>query len=99
MQNSGLRIQFAGHSPGSTPSIYPNGRRSPSDPIRATIHKQPTEPMTDLQTRCLTLAEELSDFGIDRVDQRDLDLAFEGLTESNLYATAEAIAWLGDWFN
>ena len=55
--------------------------------------------MTDLQTRCLELAEELSDFGIDRVDQGDLYLAFEGLTESNLYATAEAIASLGDWFN
>ena len=57
------------------------------------------KPMTDLQTRCLELAEELSDFGIDRVDQGDLYLAFEGLTESNLYATAEAIASLGDWFN
>ena len=52
-----------------------------------------------LRDRCLALADELADFGIDRVDDRDLELAFEGLTEANLYATAEAIAYLGDWFN
>ena len=51
-----------------------------------------------LRDRCLELADELSDFGIDRVDDRDLTLALEGLTEANFYATAEAIAWLGDWF-
>jgi hypothetical protein len=55
--------------------------------------------MNDLELRCLALADELADFGIDRVDDGDLALAFEGLTESNLYATAEAIAYLGDWFN
>jgi hypothetical protein len=55
--------------------------------------------MTDLQTRCLELADELAENGIDRVDERDLALAFDGLTEANLYATAEAIAYLGDWFN
>jgi hypothetical protein len=55
--------------------------------------------MTDLRTRCLDLAEELADFGIDRVDDADLELALSGLTEANLYATAEAIAYLGDWFN
>jgi len=55
--------------------------------------------MTDLQTRCLELADELADFGIDRVDERDLALAFEGLTEANLYDTAVEIANLGDWFN
>jgi len=54
--------------------------------------------MTDLRTRCLSIAEELADFGIDRVDDSDLELAFEGLTEANLYATAEAIATLADWF-
>ena len=52
-----------------------------------------------LRDRCLALADELADFGIDRVDDRDLALALEGLTEANLYATAEAIAYLGDWFN
>jgi hypothetical protein len=52
-----------------------------------------------LRDRCLALADELSDYGIDRVDDRDLTLALEGLTEANFYATAEAIAWLGDWFN
>ena len=51
-----------------------------------------------LRDRCLALADELADFGIDRVDDRDLELAFEGLTEANLYATAEAIATLADWF-
>jgi hypothetical protein len=51
-----------------------------------------------LRDRCLALAEELTDFDLDRVDDRDLELAFEGLTEANLYATAEAIAWLADWF-
>ena len=55
--------------------------------------------MTDLQTRCLDLANDLADFALDGIDADDLDLAFEGLTESNLYATAEAIAYLGDWFN
>ena len=54
--------------------------------------------MTDLRTRCLNLADELADFGIDRVDDADLELALSGLTEANLYATAEAIAYLGDWF-
>ena len=54
--------------------------------------------MTDLRTRCHALADELADFGIDRVDEGDLALAFEGLTEANLYTTAEAIAYLGDWF-
>jgi hypothetical protein len=52
-----------------------------------------------LRDRCLALADELADFGIDRVDDRDLKLALDGLTEANLYATAEAIAYLGDWFN
>jgi hypothetical protein len=55
--------------------------------------------MNDLRTRCLDLAEELAENGIDRVDDRDLRRELEGLTEANLYATAEAIASLGDWFN
>jgi hypothetical protein len=62
-------------------------------------HTKPTEPMNDLRTRCLDLAEELAENGIDRVDDRDLRRELEGLTEANLYATAEAIASLGDWFN
>ena len=52
-----------------------------------------------LRDRCLALADELAENGIDRVDDRDLKLALEGPTEANLYATAEAIADLGDWFN
>jgi hypothetical protein len=55
--------------------------------------------MNDLELRCLALADELAENGIDRVDDGDLALAFEGLTEANLYATAESIAYLGDWFN
>ena len=51
-----------------------------------------------LRDRCLALADELTDFDLDRVDDRDLELAFEGLTEANLQATAEAIADLADWF-
>jgi hypothetical protein len=54
--------------------------------------------MNDLEIRCLDLAEELSDFGIDRVDDRDLRRELEGLTEANLYDTAVEIANLGDWF-
>ena len=52
-----------------------------------------------LRDRCVALAEELSDFGIDRVDDRDLALALDGLTEANLVEKAEAIADLAAWFN
>ena len=52
-----------------------------------------------LRDRCLALADELADFGIDRVDDRHLALALDGLTEANLYDTAVEIANLGDWFN
>jgi hypothetical protein len=55
--------------------------------------------MTDLQTRCLDLAEELAENGIGRVDDRYLMRELEGLTEANLYDTAVEIANLGDWFN
>jgi hypothetical protein len=51
-----------------------------------------------LRDRCLALADELADFGIDYCPDADLELALEGLTEANLYATAEAIADLADWF-
>jgi len=51
-----------------------------------------------LRDRCLALADELTDSDLDRVDDRDLKLALEGLTEANLYATAEALADLADWF-
>ena len=51
-----------------------------------------------LRDRCLALADGLSDFGIDYCPDADLELALEGLTEANLYATAEAIASLADWF-
>ena len=52
-----------------------------------------------LRDRCLALADELAENGIDRVDDRDLRRELEGLTETNLYARAEAIADLADWFN
>ena len=51
-----------------------------------------------LRDRCVALADELSDFGIDYCPDGDLALALDGLTEANLYATAEAIASLADWF-
>lgn len=70
----------------------------PADAVGLSHTKRP-RPMNDLRTRCLNLADELADFGIDRVDDGDLELALSGLTEANLYATAEAIAFLGDWFN
>jgi hypothetical protein len=54
--------------------------------------------INSLCDRCLALADELSDYGIDRCPDRDIDLALEGLNEGNLYATAEAIAYLADWF-
>ena len=52
-----------------------------------------------LRDRCLELAEELSENGIDRVDDRDLRRELKGLTEANLVEKAEVIADLGDWFN
>jgi len=51
-----------------------------------------------LRDRCLALADELADFEVDCCPDADLELALEGLTEANLYATAEAIATLADWF-
>ena len=55
-----------------------------------------------LRDRCLALADVLANEvngDLDRVDDRDLKLALEGLTEANLYATAEALADLAAWFN
>jgi hypothetical protein len=52
-----------------------------------------------LRDRCLTLANELTNFDLDGVDDRDLKLALEGLTEANLVETAEALADLAAWFN
>jgi hypothetical protein len=43
------------------------------------------------------LADEVNG-DLNRVDDRDLKLALEGLTETNLYATAEALADLAAWF-
>ena len=53
--------------------------------------------MTDLRTRCLNLADELADFPIDSISSSDLELALEGLTEDNLYATAEVIVFLNEF--
>ena len=55
--------------------------------------------MNDLELRCLSLAIEMSENGIDRVEDRTLRRELEGLTEANLYDTACEIANLGDWFN
>ena len=55
-----------------------------------------------LRDRCLALAEGLANEvngDLDRVDDADLELALEGLTEANLVEKAEALADLADWFN
>ena len=53
--------------------------------------------MNDLRTRCLDLANDLADFALDGIAPADLELAFDGLTEANLYATAEAIVFLAEF--
>ena len=67
-------------------------------PVYETLEALLAAEAPTLRDRCLALAEELTDFDLDRVDDRDLKLALEGLTEANLYATAEALADLADWF-
>ena len=68
-------------------------------PVYETLEALLAAEAPTLRDRCLALAEELTDSDLDRVDDRDLRLALEGLTEANLYATAEALADLADWFN
>lgn len=59
-----------------------------------------TSASASLRDRCLALADELAECGgIDRVDDGDIELAMAGLNDSNVYATAEALAYLADWFN
>jgi hypothetical protein len=67
-------------------------------PVYETLEALLAAEAPTLRDRCLELADELSDFGIDYCPDADLALALEGLTEANLYATAEAIAYLADWF-
>ena len=67
-------------------------------PIYETLEALLAAEAPTLRDRCLALAEELTDFDLDRVDDRDLRRELKGLTEANLYATAEAIADLADWF-
>ena len=68
-------------------------------PVYETLEALLAAEAPTLRDRCLGLAIELSENGIDRVDDRDLRRELEGLTEANLQATAEAIADLADWFN
>ena len=70
-----------------------------SVPVYETLEALLAAEAPTLRARCLELADELADFGIGRVDDRDLELALEGLTEANLYDTAVEIANLGDWYN
>jgi hypothetical protein len=54
-----------------------------------------------LRDRCLEVAEVIANMvngDLDRVDDADLELALEGLTEANLVAKAEALADLAAWF-
>jgi len=67
-------------------------------PVYETLAELLAAEAPTLRDRCLALADELADFGIDYCPDADLELALEGLTEANLYATAEAIATLADWF-
>jgi hypothetical protein len=67
-------------------------------PIYSSLEALLAAEVPTLRDRCLALADELTDSDLDRVDDRDLKLALEGLTEANLYATAEALADLADWF-
>lgn len=69
-----------------------------SVPVYETLEALLAAEAPTLRDRCLALADELADFGIDYCPDADLELALEGLTEANLYATAEAIAYLADWF-
>jgi hypothetical protein len=67
-------------------------------PVYETLEALLAAEAPTLRDRCLALAAELTDFEIDYCPDADLELALEGLTEANLYATAEAIATLADWF-
>lgn len=66
-------------------------------PVYATLADLLAAEAPTLRDRCLALANELTNFDLDGVDDRDLELAFEGLTEANLVEKAEDIADLADW--
>ena len=71
-------------------------------PVYDTLEALLAAEVPTLRDRCVALAEGLANEvngDLDRVDDRDLELALEGLTEANLYATAEALADLAAWFN
>ncbi len=63
------------------------------------MKKQKETTMTDLRTRCLALAEELSDNGICWADEDDINGILSDLTEYNLIDRAEHVAALANWFN
>ena len=67
-------------------------------PVYETLEALLAAEAPTLRDRCLALAEELADFGLDYCPDADLELALEGLTEANLYDTAVELANLGDWF-
>ena len=67
-------------------------------PVYETLEALLAAEAPTLRDRCLALADELTDFDLDRVDDRDLELALEGLTEANLVEKAEALADLAAWF-
>ena len=70
-------------------------------PIYTSLEALLAAEVPTLRDRCLALAEGLANEvngDLDRVDDADLELALEGLTEANLYATAEALADLAAWF-
>ena len=60
------------------------------------------DPMTDLRSRCLDLADEMAqeiNGDLDYVPQEDIDSLLAGLTADNLEETAGELAHLAAWFN
>ena len=58
--------------------------------------------MTDLQRRCLELADEMAeDWGgnLFYVPDEDMESCLADLTEANLEETAAELAYLAVWFN
>ena len=73
-----------------------------SVPVYETLEALLAAEAPTLRDRCLELAEGLANEvngDLDRVDDADLELALEGLTEANLVEKAEALADLAAWFN
>jgi hypothetical protein len=54
---------------------------------------------TSLRDRCLALAEELSDNGIDWAPSEDTEFFLDQLTEANIDDVAWKIADNANWFN